>query len=135
MLAKDRGGPLAETDAALRLNPVSHRDNDIQVVVLHLVRLPVRGSMCKKCTYYFTGQFSLAKEVADMPRNDRPFPPKKLGHLLLGQPNRFTIQGHLDRLGDIRIFVDDDFAHGWVTLSKAWARSFWGRRFMEMSWF
>jgi len=46
-LSQPLGGPNAKLLAAQRLNPVTNRDDDIQVVIRHLIDFAVKGSPIK----------------------------------------------------------------------------------------
>lgn len=96
-LAKNSRGPLSETGALQRLDPISDRNDNIKVIehyFLHLT-LPLDGTMgsgvCIFCTYHFTYQFPLFKDIVDVFRYHRPIPAKQLTHLLLRKPNGFAI--------------------------------------------
>jgi hypothetical protein len=49
VFAEPLRGPDAELRAAERLDPVAHRDDHVEVVVVHLIGLAIRGSCCKFC--------------------------------------------------------------------------------------
>ena len=107
MLAQHPGGPLAEARALDRLDPVTDGDDHVEVVVIDLVGFAVRGSMCKICTYCRTLKLTLGENIADVLGDHRALAAEQQAHLLLGEPDRFTIQPHFDT--DVVAFVDDDF--------------------------
>ena len=63
--------------------------------------------MCKFCTYCRAPKLTLGKDIADERGDHRVFAAKQQADPLLGEPDRFTIQPHLD--AGVVAFVDDDF--------------------------
>ena len=63
--------------------------------------------MCKFCTYCRALKLALGEHIADVLGDHRALAAEQLAHLLLGEPDRFTIQPHLD--AGVVAFVDDDF--------------------------
>ena len=43
--------PFAELRGAIRVDPVAHRNDCIQIIKLDFISLAILGSMCKNCTY------------------------------------------------------------------------------------
>ena len=55
----------------------------------------------------FLVQLAFGKDIADVLGDHRALAAEQQAHLLLGEPDRFTIQPHLD--AGVVAFVDDDF--------------------------
>lgn len=49
MLFQGAAGPLPEQDCTAGVNPVTHRDNGIEVKELNMVGFPITGSCCIFC--------------------------------------------------------------------------------------
>jgi len=60
-------GSDAKLRAPMRFHPVADRDDDIEIVVLDLVRLAISRSCCKFCNNCFRLQFALLEDVLDEP--------------------------------------------------------------------
>ena len=88
--------PDAKLHTALRLHTVADRNDDIEIIVIHLISLTVSGSCCKICNNCFSLQFALSENVLDMSGNGRLVSLKQLCHLVNGQPNRIAVEGRFD---------------------------------------
>ena len=88
--------PNTKLHAALRLHTVTDRNDDIEIIVIHLIGFAVSGSCCKICNNCFSLQFALSENVLDMSGNGRFVSLKQLRHLVNGQPNGISIEGRFD---------------------------------------
>ena len=88
--------PNTKLHAALRFHTVADRNDDIEIIVIHLINFAVSGSCCKICNNFFSLQFALSENVLDMSGNGRFVTLKQLRHLVNGQPNRISIEGRFD---------------------------------------
>ena len=88
--------PNTKLHAALRFHTVADRNDDIKIIVIHLISLTVSGSCCKICNNCFSLQFALSENVLDMSGNSRFVTLKQLRHLVNGQPNGISIEGRFD---------------------------------------
>ena len=88
--------PNTKLHAALRFHTVADRNDNIEIIVIHLIGLTVSGSCCKICNNCFSLQFALSENVLDMSGNSRFVTLKQLRHLVNGQPNRIAIEGRFD---------------------------------------
>ena len=88
--------PNTKLHAALRFHTVTNGNDDIEVIVIHLIGFAVSGSCCKICNNCFSLQFALSENVLDMSGNGRLISLKQLCHLVNGQPNGIAIEGRFD---------------------------------------
>lgn len=88
--------PDTELHAALGFHTVADGNDDIEIIVIHLIGFAVSGSCCKICNNCFPLQFALSENVLDMSGNGRFVTLKQLRHLVNGQPNRIAIEGRFD---------------------------------------
>ena len=88
--------PNTKLHAVLRFHTVADRNDDIKIIVIHLIGLAVSGSCCKICNNCFSLQFALSENVLDMSGNGRLVSLKQLRHLVNGQPNRIAVEGRFD---------------------------------------
>ena len=72
--------------------------------------------MCKFCTYCRAPKLTLGKDIADVLGDHRALAAEQQAHLLLGEPDRFTIQPHLDT-GVVAFREKWEFP--WCSLEKA----------------
>ena len=118
---------------ALRLHTVADRNDDIEIIVIHLISLTVSGSCCKICNNCFSLQFALSENVLDMSGNGRLVSLKQLRHLVNGQPNGISIKGRFDPCQAILCGINHHFRiillilpalHGYFTSFSAIAGAF-----------
>ena len=99
--------PNTKLHAALRFHTVADRNDDIKIIVIHLISLTVSGSCCKICNNCFSLQFALSENVLDMSGNGRLVSLKQLCHLVNGQPNRIAVKGRFNFRQSIFCCIDD----------------------------
>jgi hypothetical protein len=110
VVAQGARGPDPELGAALRVDPVADGEDGVEVEVVDVVGLPVRGSMCKFCTNCLRLQLALLEDVADVLGDHRPLPPEELGHLLLAEPDRVPVEANVHPDIPVGSLIDDDLA-------------------------
>ena len=88
--------PDAELHAALRFHTVANGNDDIEIIVIHLIGFAVSGSCCEICNNCFPLQFALNENVLDMSGNGRFVSLKQLRHLVDRKPNGISIEGRFD---------------------------------------
>jgi hypothetical protein len=81
VLAEPLRGPDAELRAAMGLHAVADGDDDVEVVVLDLIGLPVGGSCCRFCNNSRTPKLPIFEHVRHVPGDDRLVALEELGHL------------------------------------------------------
>lgn len=67
MLAQGLGRPLAELHAAPRFDAVADGDDDVEVVVIHLVGFAIGGSCCIFCNNCCALQLAFFKNFPNVP--------------------------------------------------------------------
>ena len=113
MFAERAGGPLAEPDGALRIHPVTDRDDRVKVVVPNS---PLDPSVPLGSNYQgFLGscrflQLAVNKDVPQVLPDVLRGGGKHCRHLLSGQPDGLLFQAHVQRDFAVRRFVDYDLA-------------------------
>ena len=90
------GGPLAKMHALAGFHPITNGDDEVKIVVVHLVGFSVRASLCKFCTNCLGLQFVFRENIADVLGKDRAFAPEEFGQLVLVEPDRLLSQPDLD---------------------------------------
>ena len=125
--------PNTKLYAALRLHTVTDRNDDIEVIVIHLIGFAVSGSCCKICNNCFSLQFALSEDVLDMSGNGRFVTLKQLRHLVNGKPNGIAIEGRFDLCQAVLCGINHHFRivllilpafHGYFTSFSAIAGAF-----------
>ncbi len=113
MIAQRPDGQDAKPGAVPRVQPVSDRDDGVQVVVLDLPpHLPVAlglnyQGLLGSCRL---GQFPLVEDVLEVEAHFVGRCVEEFGHLLLAQPDRLPIQPDVHPDRTVLRLVDDDFS-------------------------
>jgi hypothetical protein len=102
----------AELCAAMRLHPITNRDDDVEIEVFDLIGFAVRGSCCKICNNSFALQLSFLKDIPDVPRNQRLIPLKKHRHLIQRQPDGFAEKPYFEASFASFGLIKQDFSAG-----------------------
>ena len=109
--------PLTKTGALDGLHAIADGNDDVEVVVTNIMRLrlarnrPVPSGICKFCIYHFFLKLAFPEDVFDMPGNDRLIATKQLTHLVLGQPNGFSVRLDIHLRLLVRLVNDDLLFH------------------------
>lgn len=106
VVAQQVSGPLAKLHALGRLDAVANGDDDVEVVEANRF---VRPGYVQILHIAFFVQLTLFEHIADVFGDDRALTAKKLGHLLLRQPDGAPVQPHID--GTALALVDGDLVH------------------------
>jgi len=122
VFAQNAGGPLAEAGTLMRLDPVAHRDNDVQVVVLNrsgylaVAFLPNYPEIPDSCLAL---QLAFGKDVLKMFVDRAHVLVEQVSHLPLGQPDGLAvcIQPHL-HLGGSGLTFQQHSSRGQVSDSS-----------------
>lgn len=95
VVAERSSRPDPELGAPLRVDAVAHGKDGVEVEVLDLVGLAVRGSCCIFCNNCLSLQFPGSEDVPQVPRNHRLVAPEEFRHLGERQPDRLLLQPHV----------------------------------------
>ena len=94
--------PNAELHTTLGFHTIANGNDDIEIIVIHLIGFAVSGSCCKICNNCFSLQFALSENVFDMSGNGRFVSLKQFRHLINGKPNGISIEGSFDLCQAVR---------------------------------
>ena len=100
--------PDAKLCAAFGFDPVADRDNDIEVVIVHIVDFSICGSVGKFCPHLFLLKLTFLEDVPDVFSNDTPIALEQLGHLVDGQPDGIAIKRGINFGQAIFSGINDD---------------------------
>ena len=101
------GGPDAETGGQRAFHSVAHGNSSVEIVETGRVGLAIGGSSKEILYYRIVNQFPLGKNDFQMLPDVLLRRLKQFGHVLLRQPDRFTLKPHVDLQSPVLRLVNE----------------------------